>query len=352
MDINLANLIDYIYSSDKQIIYVSIGCANIRYDDMMPPESDRQQYPAFLEKLINETKQSALIILIDPHIESSPSIFQSFTDAFLYGEYNNVFKCNKGYIDVVIIRQHIYLTNTQKEFFHMLNQHVMESPKMLMVHSFAGHNELSIWMNEYVNNTPYDLKSTFLSKIQYDLTHGLDHSCLIDLTDINNIPYFEYENKAIAKIVNYFHYEINELIDKMYLVPPHQLTRIFARKKSHFRCYTLPIYRQIKMLLWAAENNEPIFIDKTILNIEAFDKAKFNFFNEFTKFTIKPNNTSNIFNLHSLLNNALTQQTTELTSFIKDTNNINTLIKLIKEIKDINIKNIYIWMSQYYALRI
>lgn len=189
---DLSNLIDYIYEHPRNITYVAIGCANVRYPDKIPPPQDRQQYPLFLEEFIKNNNESARIILIDPYLEIIPSIFYFFKSVFSVDPFDNIYHCEPLNVEVIVIRkpvqyQHPLLSYTEMTFFELLNVHIIEKKGILLVQDFTGTN-ISVLQEYFYNRLHPSLRNQYVKKILYDFTYGSDKGCIFDLTSPDNSP--------------------------------------------------------------------------------------------------------------------------------------------------------------------
>lgn len=347
MKISMDNLLSYIFDSKHSVIYISIGCANIRYKDQIPPLSEKQQYPPFLEKMINDTKLNSLIILIDPNLEEKPYIFQDFKEIKVHSHIDNLYVCNGGDVNILTLNESFNIDESTLLFFNLLNQHILDSTKLLMVHSFAGH-EIGHLMDNFIGELDPSLKETFLNKILYDLTYGLDHSCLIDLNDEKLLPVIQYEMKNIPKIVNYHYHRYDQLEKNFTLIPSVHLEGIFKRRKTNFRRYTMTIFRQIKMIMWSMAKNQTPNINQDLLNRKFFNVAGLYCFDLFEAFMSDSMNLSKVDVLHDALNLSLLIQTKELSLFYKNKDTyFSEIYDLILASND---KNIYTLMNKYYSL--
>ena len=191
-NIKLEDLPSYISNNQKKITYISIGCANVRYLDKDPPEKDRQQYPLFLEKLVKTNKFDCRIILIDPELENFPYIFYHFNDIYAVDPYENIFVCDNGHTEIILIRETVnhnypYFGTQETHIFDLLNLIIMDQDGLLIVQDYCGFNLIPMF-DYYYNNLPDKLKEKYSQKVVYDFTYGINYGCMVDLSNIDNLP--------------------------------------------------------------------------------------------------------------------------------------------------------------------
>src|SRR5437870_4407621 len=124
--LDLSNLFSYIYDHPRKCTYIAIGCANHRYPNQVPPPQDRQQYPKFFEELTKDLKSQARILLIDPYLESPPTLFFLFSQIYEVAPYENLYQCEPNGVEIILIRQSFeFLNQREKTFLELLNLHTI-----------------------------------------------------------------------------------------------------------------------------------------------------------------------------------------------------------------------------------
>jgi len=344
--IGIGDLISYIYETPKNITYISIGCSNLRYPKEVPPESDRQQYPLFLDNMIKNNKLTARIILIDPLIESPPSIF-SFFETIYEGYYENLFICDPGNVEVIIIKDRVEHKNnqfghTEMMFFELLNLHVLDYNGLLFVQDFTGANILPV-QDHFYRNLPQQMKSLFAKKILYDFTYGLNYGCMVDLASPDNQPIIVKNAAGEIEIFNYLYDNHLTWNDLLGILPQIHIQRILKERTKIFKNKTYCLFRQIKLLLYDNTKN---------INIAQFDEyifieARLDCYAEYNLFLNNPSNHEIREKLSLKLNDQIKQQCFKVISDFGSIINQDDIFVLFSQIDELNEKTIYTWLSSF-----
>lgn len=347
-------LLDIIYENPKKVTYLAIGCANIRYPNQSPPHSDRQQYPLFLENII-QTGITCRVILIDPNLESPPSIFKLFEKVYTDSHFENVFHCQPNNVEVIAYRKpinnnYMNLNSDELHFFDLLNQHIMDIKGILLAQDFTGMN-IGTLQNYYYSCIDKEQNKQYMKSILYDFTYGQDKGCIFDLTDPINLPIIKIKSKTEIEIFNYLSKEFDntqKLLDQKFLTPD-EMNIIIRRKIQHFKYHTYALYRRLKNLLIRTREGKIVTNSEYKIEKLLFINAGLDCYNEYI-------NMVNSLSAHTCdclsdkLDNQLIGIYEQLISIFTSTENEELIKSLGLQIYKLDIRSIYTWVDQFEKL--
>ena len=334
----------FVQNNQKKITYISIGCANVRYPNTKPPDKDKQQYPLFLEKLIEKNNFSCRIVLIDPILENFPYIFHNFRVVYQIDPYTNVFTCDNGLVEILLIKHaiqhtHPYYAPQEMEIFGLLNQIIMEQNGILIVQDYSGFNLIPL-SEYYYNHLSDSLKKKYSTKILYDITYGINYGCMVDLTNDNNLPIIDIV-LGEPIIINPLITEYSEISESFPKLTKTNIKKFLGVKINHFKTYTFPIIRILNILL--SDNHNQII--KNQMTEAIFNQAKLNCYREYSNFCDDPNPNNRKILLDKLHNDVIFQFD-HLMSFIHCRSNLPLIASLRQKITSLDSQNIYQWYNQ------
>lgn len=348
-NIRIEDLPSYISNNQKKITYISIGCANIRYEDTDPPENDRQQYPLFLEQLLKKNKFDCRIILIDPLLENFPYIFHHFNEIYVIDPYENIFICDNGHTEIILIKEridhdHPYFASQEMQIFNLLNLIIMEQDGVLIVQDYCGFDLIPV-ADYYYHNLPNELKEKYSTKILYDFTYGINYGCMVDLSNIDNLPII-HVIKDEPIIINPLILDSKHIHQILIRLTNNDMKKILNIKVSYFKNNAFPIFRKLKILLFDDQNEKIINENENKMEEIIFTKHKLLCYSEYLNFCMNPNMRNREL-FENQLNTYIVHQFDELMFFFDCQSYQSTIDDLRKKITVVNNYSIYQWYNEF-----
>lgn len=181
---NWNNIYEAIIQPENNIIYIGIGCAMGRYQEIT--ETNNQQYPCFLNKF--DSKK--VIILIDPELESPLKCEQIFDEELniinnntntriLINSDNTIFAIN----DMFYYELNQYITEETRtntlaniQILYLIINTCLQNNKKLIFQDFTGNDTTNFYLNLFNH---YD-KDELLNNIIFDFTQE-DSGCIVNI---------------------------------------------------------------------------------------------------------------------------------------------------------------------------
>jgi hypothetical protein len=224
---NLDDVVEYCKTASPGLIYLAIGCSQVR---AAPDQISEQEYPPCVAAVMTP-REKKICILIDPELESPPVCLKQF------GLHETAPIVGTDEISFVILRRFFEWThNDEHEFMDRLCHYAMDTGTKLIVQDYTGTPCQNFYPYDRYNKDK-DKAKALLNNVLYDFTYK-ESGCFVDL----NLPILQEEN---GDFMQPLYLPIASLIG---LLPTHHIASEMSLRYNDIMPYAFRYYKTLQGL--------------------------------------------------------------------------------------------------------